>query len=463
MKYYSSFVICFTLFATTLLPQQTTTTGNLVRFNFIKNNSERPDTLWNWKNESTPFGYGIGQTFLREVNINNNKYVVYREYNTSPALEILSIKLYNETKGTTKQLYSNFAFIDPMEPLLYLKPQSKFYNNGCWLYFGIIRKAIFIRNDSLYQGESENQLNMIHNAGKIGDKDLVIFQKPTSRYRFMLYLTDLSLSPKINMGQNIEVWENGKISTMIPFFIHHLSDSLYLFKQDFSYDLYLSSFSNNRLNILKLLKPDEDPLQRYNPLRLFCHEKTLYYFENSRLYKEYFDTSTMSFTNKKNVKDFTQSPYIYDTDSSYISLWTDDSLHVYSVLKEKIIYSIKKTFQTQPTAYSLGAPYIYIPQVKTITEIDEVGRIPFNYALSQNYPNPFNPETTIEYSIPKPEHLTIKIFDVLGREVATLVDEYKQAGAYKANFNASGLVSGVYFYQISAGSYVETKKLVLLK
>lgn len=89
--------------------------------------------------------------------------------------------------------------------------------------------------------------------------------------------------------------------------------------------------------------------------------------------------------------------------------------------------------------------------------------IPALPSLSQNYPNPFNPSTTIEYAIPKSELVTLKVYDVLGREVATLVNEYKQAGMYKANFNASGLVSGVYFYQLSAGSYVETKKLIMMK
>jgi len=97
------------------------------------------------------------------------------------------------------------------------------------------------------------------------------------------------------------------------------------------------------------------------------------------------------------------------------------------------------------------------------SNIEDRKNIPHEYSLSQNFPNPFNPETTISYSIPKSEHVTLKVFDVLGREVSTIVDEYKQAGAYKANFNASGLVSGVYFYQLSAGSYVQTKKLVLLK
>ena len=88
---------------------------------------------------------------------------------------------------------------------------------------------------------------------------------------------------------------------------------------------------------------------------------------------------------------------------------------------------------------------------------------PDNFALSQNYPNPFNPSTTIQYTIPKAEHVTIKVYDELGREVTTLLNENKEAGHYNVTFNASNLASGIYFYRISAGSFNDEKKLILLK
>ena len=95
------------------------------------------------------------------------------------------------------------------------------------------------------------------------------------------------------------------------------------------------------------------------------------------------------------------------------------------------------------------------------------------YLLSQNYPNPFNPSTKIKYAISSPQYATLKVYDVLGNEVATLVDEYKPAGSYEVEFNASsgignlasgiGYASGVYFYQLKAGEFVETKKMMLLR
>jgi len=86
-----------------------------------------------------------------------------------------------------------------------------------------------------------------------------------------------------------------------------------------------------------------------------------------------------------------------------------------------------------------------------------------NFSLSQNYPNPFNPSTKISYSIAAAGIVSLKIYDILGREVSTLVNEEKPVGRYEVNFNASQLASGVYFYQIKAGDFVQTKKLMLLK
>jgi len=86
-----------------------------------------------------------------------------------------------------------------------------------------------------------------------------------------------------------------------------------------------------------------------------------------------------------------------------------------------------------------------------------------DYYLKQNYPNPFNPSTRIQYSINNSEFVSLKVYDVLGNEIAVLVNEEKSAGDYEVEFNASGLTSGVYFYQLKSGSYLETKQMLLMK
>lgn len=88
---------------------------------------------------------------------------------------------------------------------------------------------------------------------------------------------------------------------------------------------------------------------------------------------------------------------------------------------------------------------------------------PLRFALEQNYPNPFNPKTTISFSIPRFSHVTLKIYDLLGREVETLVSESLPAGAYRKEWNGEGFASGVYLYRLSAGEHAETKRLILIR
>jgi hypothetical protein len=88
---------------------------------------------------------------------------------------------------------------------------------------------------------------------------------------------------------------------------------------------------------------------------------------------------------------------------------------------------------------------------------------PIEYALHQNYPNPFNPTTTLKYQIPELSFTTIKVFDVLGNEVVTLVNKEKPVGSYEVQFDATGLPSGLYFYTLNSGNFVETKKMILIK
>jgi hypothetical protein len=97
------------------------------------------------------------------------------------------------------------------------------------------------------------------------------------------------------------------------------------------------------------------------------------------------------------------------------------------------------------------------------TGIAELSPMPIEYALHQNYPNPFNPSTMIRYQLPKSSLVTLKVFDMLGREVATLVNEQKEAGYYEIQWNAKTCASGVYFYMIRAGEYNKTMKLLLVK
>ncbi len=98
-----------------------------------------------------------------------------------------------------------------------------------------------------------------------------------------------------------------------------------------------------------------------------------------------------------------------------------------------------------------------------VTAIKEINSTPKSFALYQNYPNPFNPTTAITYQLSANSHVTLKVYDILGREVATLVNQKEIAGSHSVTFDGSRLASGVYFYRLVAGSYTATKKLILIK
>jgi len=98
------------------------------------------------------------------------------------------------------------------------------------------------------------------------------------------------------------------------------------------------------------------------------------------------------------------------------------------------------------------------------TSVDDIESINVSsYNLEQNYPNPFNPTTNIQFGVSSKQFVSLKVYDVLGNEIATLVDEEKPRGSYEVNFNATELTSGIYFYQLIAGTFVQTKKMILLR
>jgi uncharacterized repeat protein (TIGR02543 family) len=98
-----------------------------------------------------------------------------------------------------------------------------------------------------------------------------------------------------------------------------------------------------------------------------------------------------------------------------------------------------------------------------ITSVKDGNGIPTKFNLSQNYPNPFNPTTTIDYSVPKTSFVILKVYDALGKEVTTLINEEESTGNYTTEFDASNLSSGIYFYQIRTNEFIQTNKMMLMK
>ncbi|MFA5803478.1 MAG: T9SS type A sorting domain-containing protein [Melioribacteraceae bacterium] len=145
--------------------------------------------------------------------------------------------------------------------------------------------------------------------------------------------------------------------------------------------------------------------------------------------------------------------YSFYDDKNFDSLWFNEKKGLYS-----------RRYYSSDVSY-----HSYFEK----TKVDLIGNIvgvfknfplsPNNFHLSQNYPNPFNPSTKIKYSIPRQSFVNIKVYDLLGREVTTLVNEEKPSGNYEVEFYVSSLSNGIYFYRLQSGNFFNSKKMILIK
>jgi hypothetical protein len=149
--------------------------------------------------------------------------------------------------------------------------------------------------------------------------------------------------------------------------------------------------------------------------------------------------------------------------SSYTYFSFDPSIGNESVAPDsiRILFNI---FDGTFSSSSIGS-YALIDQLSLggTSEVEQINHNPSDYSLKQNFPNPFNPSTTIEFSIPQELFVQLKVFDILGNEVATLANENYPAGNYKADFNGDNLPSGFYIARMTAGDFIQTRKMILLK
>ncbi|MBI5729940.1 MAG: T9SS type A sorting domain-containing protein [Ignavibacteriales bacterium] len=166
--------------------------------------------------------------------------------------------------------------------------------------------------------------------------------------------------------------------------------------------------------------------------------------------------------------------------------YTKGTWYAYDVVQKKVVDSLKwkwsdptseatKAERPRALAFSPDGKTAYIGSfgvgtsdlvqkvVQGGTDVEKLDEIPTGYELSQNYPNPFNPTTNIKFSIPEQGFVSLKIYNTLGQEVATLLNEYKSAGTYQVDFNAAKLSSGMYVYTLSSGNYRISKKMLLMK
>ncbi len=183
--------------------------------------------------------------------------------------------------------------------------------------------------------------------------------------------------------------------------------------------------------------------------------------ENNMMWQNGNGGGHMDFGNNLKVQlhftDTQLNAYNMNKNNIQVKLWDDQSSSWKSITA-----SVDK--QTNVVSFSTSTVNSFIALTSSsVTAVEIQQDIPTEFALDQNYPNPFNPATTISYKLSSNENVSLKVYSILGSEVANLVSGYQNAGSYKINFDASALASGIYFYKLQTSSFIQVKKMMLLK
>ena len=447
--------------------QVSETRGNLLRINFTKPNIDLSDTLWNWvsRNDS-------GETYSTQCsNVFVHDSTTYLLFNSSGEDRVshypwINGHLYNAATGNSRLLFEDHPGYDAQDSYYYFDSQIRKTSAGVWIYYGRRGAAVFLRNDSLYQFQKVNIKALIHFVGKVGDKELVVLEG--TPYTFSYYLEDLSISPLLKLDQEISIEDDSGQSFGNPTRVNYINGNLYLYQSDIWGVFSLFSFENNKMTIIKRLKPEGDTVSVPIWFMWRFVNGNLYYIEGGNLIKENLDLTTNSFINKQVVISSCGSTYDFDRDGNLFAHVKNDSLFIFSIKEEKRIHALDIRSVKFKGAPIIDSPYVYLHQILSVTDVEDEKELPTDFLLKGNYPNPFNPSTTINFVLPKRENVSIVIYNLLGEKVRELLREEKDAGEHFVIWNGKddferGVTSGVYFYLITHNRKVISSKMVLIK
>lgn len=336
----------------------------------------------------------------------------------------------------------------------YLISDSLFPGKGYWLKFNYPREYYFFRSPTLVDTFNVRPgWNMIGTIGKLISVDDIESYPSDNVISFIYgYRDGYKIIDTLVPGSGywVKARDTGKI------ILNSVKQNQYLSSKKVSLEteFYYLNFQNR--NVTQKLFFTNDEIENHNMYQLpplppsevfdvrFATQRSLEVFDVMRNYIHEIKIQTNNFPVKIS----------WDIINSGNTFW---SLEIYNENGLVNTFDLSKRGATELSDINEKV-YLIARNVKNVSDI-----LPANYSLEQNYPNPFNSKTKIKYSVPKGSKVTIKLYDLLGRELGVLVNDFHSAGYYEHNFDAGSLPSGVYYYQMSSDNFVQVRKLLLLK
>lgn len=468
-------ILVIFLFSSTLPAQQTETIGNLLRINIFENEIDLSDTTGSWSTSSGSSYYSYSR-YQKTFTFNENKYFLLDYHNDSQYLPTTGQQIESTSfEYGGKSIYQYFGYLDIAGPFLLENTSINMIENGVWITNGDITTHFLDISNNLFEEEREVG-KILHIVGKIQDIPLAVtlkeFNAGEDDYQYQLM--SLENSPQKIILNNIAIEYEGTNSDDYLIKLIAINDSVY-----FVSSLYQQSyFPNTNDAYCEFAYLQDTTLTVFSN---FFQDNSLYYWtsfgnriigiRDSNLVAQTLNLITLQFEDIKiiatNVDDKrSRHEYSMSVDEKYSAFIRNDSLFAVSLENESIINSWDLQNIDNRYAPLIDSPYVYVHQATTIVGVEEENDLPKEITLSQNYPNPFNPTTTIKFTVPNvgtTHELSLRVYDILGREIKTLLHKPMQPGSYEVEFDGNNLTSGVYFYVLETGGKRLSRKMVLLK
>ncbi|WKZ69659.1 MAG: T9SS type A sorting domain-containing protein [Melioribacteraceae bacterium] len=466
MKSLITIIFLLSLLSSILLAQNTRTNGNLLRINIFENEIDLSDTVGSWS--SWRSNYSAGSRYQKVFTYNGNLYFILYHKSDNPQYTRTDLTLQSSSLQYDYNFYGYFGWLDVLEPYLFFDTQIQPTSSGIWILNGILDVSFVNNNNELFE-ESSATGNIVHIPGKIKNNYLIATYSE-SEYEYDYSIAELSDSLHKRVIQNINVQFENEDSPSAISRLRTINDSLYFTSAHGEYDTREIRFSISKLKDSTLTIIDKS-FENDHLTYWTAFENRIIGVRNRHLIAQTLNLDTFGFENidtlALNVDSYSHgSKYDFSPDERFGAFIRNDSLFAVSLENESIINSWDLQNIDNRYAPLIDSPYVYVHQATTIVGVEEENDLPKEITLSQNYPNPFNPSTTIKFTVPNvgtTHELSLRVYDILGREIKTLLNKPMQPGTYEIEFDGGNFTSGVYFYVLETGGKRLSRKMVLLK